>query len=89
MPVWLWVKHFGAWPFSGYIMSAAFDHTKAPFFQSFMEVKVLNSKNEVHFIPYSANGRLHWRELENFQALMPAGKTEDDYVEFIIKMPPR
>ena len=89
MPAWLWVKHFGAWPFSGYIMSAAFDHTKAPYFQSFMEVKVLNSKDEVHFLVYGANGRLHWRELENFQALMPAGKTEDDYVEFIIKMPPR
>jgi uncharacterized membrane protein HdeD (DUF308 family) len=89
MPVWLWVKHFGAWPFSGYIMSAAFDHTKAPFFQSFVEVQVLNSKEEVHFLPYCANGRLHWRQLENFQALMPAGITEDDYVEFIIKMPPR
>ena len=70
-------------------MSAAFDHTKAPYFQSFVEVQVLYSKNEVHFLPHGANGRLHWRELENFRALMPAGKTADDPVEFIIKMPRR
>jgi uncharacterized membrane protein HdeD (DUF308 family) len=89
MPLWLWVKHFSAWPFSGYIMSAAFDHNKAPYFQSFVEVQVLNSKDEVHFRPHSANGRMRWRDLENFQALMPVGKTEDDHAEFIVKMPPR
>ena len=70
-------------------MSAAFDHNKAPYFQSFVEVQVHNSKDEVRFLPRAANGRLRWRDLENFRALMPAGKTEDDYVEFIIKMPPR
>jgi uncharacterized membrane protein HdeD (DUF308 family) len=89
MPLWLWVKHFSAWPFNGYIMSAAFDHNKAPFFQSFVEVQVHNSKDEVRFLPHSAKGRMRWRELENFAAWMPAGKTADDYVEFIIKMPPR
>jgi uncharacterized membrane protein HdeD (DUF308 family)/3',5'-cyclic AMP phosphodiesterase CpdA len=89
MPLWLWVKHASAWPFSGYIMSAAFDHNKAPFFQSFVEVQVHNSKDEVHFLPHSANSRLRWRDLENFRAFMPAGKTEDDAVEFILKMPPR
>ena len=88
-PLWLWVKHFSAWPLSGYIMSAAFDHNTAPFFQSFVEVQVRNSKDEVRLLPHGANGRLRWRELENFQALMPAGKTADDPVEFIIKMPPR
>jgi uncharacterized membrane protein HdeD (DUF308 family) len=86
MPLWLWVKHFSAWPFSGYIMSAAFDHNQAPYFQSFVEIQVLNSKDEVHFLPHSASGRLRWRDLENFQALMPAGKTANDYVEFIVKM---
>jgi uncharacterized membrane protein HdeD (DUF308 family) len=89
MPVWLWVKNFSAWPFSGYITSAAFDHNKAPFFQSFVEVQVLNSKNEVRFLPHAATGRLRWRDLENFQAFLPAGKTAKDPVEFIIKMPPR
>jgi uncharacterized membrane protein HdeD (DUF308 family) len=89
MPLWLWVRDLSGWPFSGYILSAAFDHTKAPFFQSFVEIQVRNSKNEVAFLPHSANGRMRWRELENFQALMPAGKTADDLVEFIIPMPPR
>jgi uncharacterized membrane protein HdeD (DUF308 family) len=88
-PVWLWVKHLSGWPFSGYILSAAFDHNKAPYFQSFMKVQVHNSKDEVHLLPHGANGQLRWRDLENFEALMPAGKSEDDPVEFIIKMPPR
>jgi hypothetical protein len=48
-----------------------------------------NSKDEVHVLPHAANGQLRWRDLENFEALMPAGKSEDDPVEFIIKMPPR
>jgi hypothetical protein len=85
----MWVKHFSAWPLTGYIMSAAFDHNKAPFFQSFVEVQVRNSEDEVRFLPHGANGQLHWRDLENFRALMPAEYTEDDPVEFIVKMPPR
>jgi hypothetical protein len=88
MPLWLWVREFSAWPFSGYIMSAAFDHNKAPYFQSFVEVQVLGSKNEVRFLPHGANGRLRWRELENYQALMPPDKTGEDQVEFIVKMTP-
>ena len=89
MPVWLWVKHLSGWPFSGYILSSAFDHNKAPYFQSFVEVQVLNSKGEVRFLPHGANGRLRWRELENFRALMPAEKKEDDPVEFIVRLPRR
>lgn len=89
MPLWLWVKHFSGWPFNGYIMSAAFDHNKAPFFQSFVEVQVRNSRDEVSFLPHGANGRLRWGDLENYQALLPEGKTADDLVEFVVKMPPR
>jgi hypothetical protein len=87
MPLWLWVKHFSGWPFSGYILSAAFDHNKAPFFQSFVEVQVLYSRKEVRFIPYGASGPLRWRDLENYEAWMPAGKTPEDRVDFIVKMP--
>jgi hypothetical protein len=89
MPLWLWVKHFSAWPLSGYIMSAAFDHNRAPYFQSFVEVQVYPSKDEVRFLPHGANGRLRWGDLENFRALMPAGKAESDPVEFVVTMPPR
>jgi uncharacterized membrane protein HdeD (DUF308 family) len=86
MPLWLWVKHFSGWPFNGYIMSAAFDHTRAPFFQSFVEVQVSNTKSEVRLLPHGAAGRLRWRDLQNFESLLPAGKTEGDFVEFIIPM---
>jgi hypothetical protein len=89
MPLWLWVKHFSAWPFSGYIMSAAFSHNHAPFYQSFVEVQVRHAKAEVAFLVHGANGRLRWRELENFETLLPEGKTGDDPVEFIVKMPPQ
>jgi hypothetical protein len=89
MPLWLWVRDLSGWPLSGYALSAAFDHTKAPYFQSFVEVQVRNSKDQVALIPHSANGPLRWRELENYRALMPAGKTADDPVEFTIPMRPR
>ncbi len=89
MPLWLWVKHFSAWPFTAYIMSAAFDHNRAPYFQSFVEIQVRNSKDEVRFIPHSADGPLHWRDLENYQALMPPGSNADNEVAFVVKMPPR
>jgi hypothetical protein len=85
-PLWLWVKHFSGWPFNGYIMSAAFDHTRAPFFQSFVEVQVSNTTSEVRILPHGAAGRLRWRDLQNFESLMPAGNAEGDFVEFIIPM---
>ena len=88
MPLWLWVKHLSGWPFNGYIMSAAFDHNKAPFFQSFVEVQVRNSTNEVRLLVHGAGGRLRWKDLENFHAVMPLGKAEEtDFVEFILPMP--
>lgn len=86
MPLWLWVKHFSAWPFNGYIMSAAFDHDHAPFFQSFVEVKVSNSTNEVIIFPYTATGRMRWRELQNAASMMPPGGSPNDAVEFRIPM---
>jgi uncharacterized membrane protein HdeD (DUF308 family) len=86
MPLWLWVKHLSGWPFNGYIMSAAFDHTRAPFFQSFVEVQVSNSKGEVRLLAHGAAGRLRWRDLQNFESLIPTGTAEEDFVEFIIPM---
>ena len=41
------------------------------------------------FWSHGANGRLRWRELENYRAILPEGKAEDDLVEFVVKMPPR
>jgi hypothetical protein len=70
-------------------MSAAFDHNKAPYIQSFVEVQVHPSRGEVRFLPHGANGRLRWRELENYRHVMGEGKSEDEFVEFDVKMPTR
>ena len=42
-PAWWWVRRFGAWPFSVEALSAVFDFNRAPFYQSFMEVRVERS----------------------------------------------
>ena len=51
---------FGAWPFSAEWLSAVFDYNVAPFFQSFVEVRVEPSANRVRLIPYGVHGRLTW-----------------------------
>lgn len=88
-PLWLWVKHLGAWPFTAETLAGAFDYNKAPYLQSFVEIRVEGSTNLVRLIPHGANGRLHWRELQIFGTIMPAGKTSDDFVEFVVPMPAR
>ena len=46
-PFWYWIKWFKAWPFSIEALSGIFDFNHAPFFQSFMEVRVERSKRRV------------------------------------------
>nr|MCU0403253.1 hypothetical protein [Chitinophagaceae bacterium] len=62
-PVWWYTKKFDGWPFSAEWLSAAFDYNVAPFFQSFVEVKVEPLQNRVRVIPYSNHGRLRWADL--------------------------
>jgi predicted phosphodiesterase len=81
-PLWLWVKHFAAWPSSPETLSAAFDYDRAPFFQSFMEARVEGSANRVRFWLYGANGRLRWRDLYVHGERLPNGQNENDLVEF-------
>jgi hypothetical protein len=85
-PLWLWVKHLHAWPLTAESMAGAFMYNRAPYLQSFVEVRVENSKDRVRLIPHSASGPLRWRELETFGEVMPAGKTGDNPVEFMIPM---
>ena len=40
-----------------------FDYNVAPFFQSFVEVRVERSTNRVLFVPYGVHGRLSWGDL--------------------------
>jgi hypothetical protein len=86
MPLWMWVKHLRAWPLTSEVVAGAFSYSRAPYLQSFVEVRVEGSKDQVRLIPHGANGPLRWRELETFGTVIPAGKTGDDPAEFSIPM---
>ena len=50
-PAWWWTNRFDAWPFSAEWLSALFDYNVAPFFQSFVEVRVEPSAKRVRLLP--------------------------------------
>ena len=85
-PAWWWTKHFGAWPFTPEWLSAAFDYNVAPFFQSFIEVKVEPSANRVRLIPYGVNGRLTWGEMSASTSLHADSADTRALVEWIVPM---
>ena len=64
-----------------------FDFNRAPFYQSFMEVRVERSKERVVFALHGVNGPVRWRDLH-----MPSddGRSEgpNDPVEFIVDIMP-
>ena len=84
-PAWWWTREFGAWPFTAEWLSAAFDYNVAPFFQSFVEVKVEPSANRVRIIPYGVHGRLSWDDVAS-----SAGTDSPDQrlVEWVVPMTP-
>jgi len=85
-PLWFWCKHFGAWPSSREIVGAAFDYNRAPFFQSFMEVRVGGSTNTVRYWLYGCNGRLRWRDIYVQDGRIPDGQSANDLVEFVVPL---
>jgi uncharacterized membrane protein HdeD (DUF308 family) len=85
-PFWYWIKWFGAWPFSVEALSGIFDFNRAPFFQSFMEVRVERSRKRVVLTLHGVQGPLHWRDLQTGGAVMPPGAVLDDVVAFIVPM---
>jgi hypothetical protein len=85
-PVWWWIKRFKAWPASVEALSGLFDFNRAPFFQSFLEVRVEGSARRVRLILHGVNGPLHWRDLQIGGALPPKGVSEDDPAEWIVPM---
>ena len=50
-PAWFWVRQYDAWPFGPEWLSGIFDYNVAPFFQSFVEVRVERSANQVRVDP--------------------------------------
>jgi hypothetical protein len=85
-PFWYWIRWFKAWPFSVETLSGLFDFNHAPFFQSFVEVRVERSKKRVVLILNGVAGPLRWRDLQTSGASFPAGSSLSDPVEFIVPM---
>jgi 3',5'-cyclic AMP phosphodiesterase CpdA len=83
-PFWVWTKRFGAWPFSVEWLSAAFDYNVAPFFQSFVEVRVEPSAGRVRLLPWGVHGRLRWADLQASPGYRPEGRRPDEPVEIVV-----
>ncbi|MGB5509208.1 hypothetical protein, partial [Robiginitalea sp.] len=81
-----WVKEYDGYPFSAEWLSAAFDYNNAPFFQSFMEIKVEKSRNRIRLIPYGINGPLRWKDFEYGGTGKPEGAGQNDRVEWVLPM---
>jgi uncharacterized membrane protein HdeD (DUF308 family)/3',5'-cyclic AMP phosphodiesterase CpdA len=88
-PAWWWVQRFGAWPFSVEALSAVFDFNRAPYFQSFVEVRVEPSRSRVVFAVIGVDGPLRWRDVQSSGEGRPAAARDDDLVEFAVEMPAR
>jgi uncharacterized membrane protein HdeD (DUF308 family) len=86
-PAWWWTKRFGGWPFSAEWLSAAFDANVAPFYQSFIEVRVEPSKGRVRLLPYGVHGRLHWSEVGVSPDARPPDARLDSPMEWVVEMP--
>jgi uncharacterized membrane protein HdeD (DUF308 family) len=89
VPLWWWVKHLRGWPLTAETLAGAFRYNRAPYLQSFMEVQVKPSVNEIRLIAHGANGPLRWRQMQTFGSRLPAGKGGDDIVEFVVPMATR
>jgi hypothetical protein len=84
-PAWWWTRGLNAWPFSAEWLSAVFDYNVAPFFQSFVEVRVERSRDRVRIVPYGVHGRLRWDDIASSGA--PAAQDGGALVEWVVPMP--
>jgi uncharacterized membrane protein HdeD (DUF308 family) len=85
-PAWWWVRRFGAWPFSVEALSAVFDFNRAPFFQSFVEVRVERSAGRVVLAAIGVDGPLRWSDLQIGGRVIPPGRSIGDPVEFVVAL---
>jgi hypothetical protein len=82
-PFLLWMRALGGYPFDSEMVSGAFDFNTAPFFQSFVEVRVERSQNRVRFLVHGVNGPLRWRDIQTTPGILPPVSSPDGLVEFI------
>ncbi len=87
LPLWWWTNRLDAWPFSVEWLSAAFDFNVAPFYQSFVEIRVEPSAGRVRVLPYGIAGRLRWQDLNTSADLLPPGATPSDFAEWSAAIP--
>lgn len=84
-PFWQWIKRFGAWPIDIETLSGMFDFNRAPFYQSFMEVRVERSKRRVVLALHGVDGPVRWRDLHISPDRGWSGPP-DGPVEFVVEM---
>lgn len=85
-PAWVWMKKYNGYPFSAEWLSAAFDYNQAPYFQSFIEIRVERSRNRIRLVPYGIHGQLRWGELEYGGKGKPEHARDQDLVEWVFPM---
>jgi hypothetical protein len=85
-PFWWWTRYLRAWPYSVEWLSGAFDVNVAPFFQSFVEVRVEPSSGRVRLRPYGIDGRLRWTDLQTSPGLRPPGVAPEEPVEWSLPL---
>ena len=86
-PAWWWVRALQGWPFTAEWLSALFDSNEAPFFQSFVEVRVEPSARRIRVLPWGVHGRLRWSDLETSGNVRREGTAPDDLVEWVVPWP--
>jgi hypothetical protein len=85
-PFWWWSWYLKAWPYSVEWLSGAFDVNVAPFYQSFVEVRVEPSSGRVRLRPYGIDGRLRWADLQTSAQLRPPGVAPEEPVEWSVPL---
>jgi hypothetical protein len=59
----------------------------APFYQSFIEVRVEPSRRRIRFLSYGVHGRLTWSDLAASRGLRPAHMPAESLSEWVVEMP--
>lgn len=87
-PMWFWVRRFNAWPSTPEFMAGMFNYNHAPFYQSFIEVRVELSQNRVRLIPHGVHGPLKWNDLQLMGQSKPESVGGNDVVEWVFPLAP-